>query len=144
MAAWNGHSGVAELLLTHGAEPEALAAGGATPLHYASQKGRLECVQLLIECGADKEALTADGGNTPLHLAAARGKAQVVSHLLEVGAGREIKNSAGKTALRLTQAEEVKEVLMLNDTPTSADLRSRSVRFHAHAEGADKDAEEEE
>ena len=60
------------MLIQHGAEPDVLAQGNATPLHYAAQGGRSECVEMLIECGAAKDARTVDG-NTALHLASSKG-----------------------------------------------------------------------
>ena len=41
-------------------------ANGSTALHYASAKGQVEVIKLLVEHGADKEAKTANGA-TPLH-----------------------------------------------------------------------------
>ena len=59
---------VAELLLEHGAEVDTRSKDHSTPLHLASQHGKLEMVRLLLDHGADPEA-NAEGymGEKPLH-----------------------------------------------------------------------------
>ncbi len=46
------------LLLAAGANANAAAASGATPLYIAAEGGHLEAVRVLLEAGADKEAAT--------------------------------------------------------------------------------------
>mmetsp|Transcript_7626 Transcript_7626/g.19455 ORF Transcript_7626/g.19455 Transcript_7626/m.19455 type:complete len:385 (-) Transcript_7626:37-1191(-) len=58
-------------------------ARGETALHFASQFGRLECVQVLLELGA--ESFVSDRGKTPVELAAAAGHAEVVGALCTAG-----------------------------------------------------------
>ena len=49
-----------------------------TSLHVAAHAGQFPCVQVLIDWGADTEAMTEIEGWTPLHLASQRGHAEVV------------------------------------------------------------------
>ena len=58
---------------------------GCTPLHYASQKGNLNAVWLLLEYGADVRVCD-KSGKTPLHLAVHHGHLEVVRELLELNA----------------------------------------------------------
>ena len=67
----NGHRNdarVARLLIERGADPNARGSGGYTPLHRASEAGRIETACLLIERGANVEAKN-DSGKTPLDVA---------------------------------------------------------------------------
>ena len=67
-ACW-GHEAVCRLLLEHGADPNIVADGRATPIHYACSDEEIRCppsiATLLLDFGADIEAT--DGlGRTPL------------------------------------------------------------------------------
>ncbi|XP_076144520.1 ankyrin repeat domain-containing protein 53 [Alosa pseudoharengus] len=55
-------------LLMHGAQVNAATKDGVTPLHQAAAEGLLECVQALLEAGADPH-LREMNGHTPLELA---------------------------------------------------------------------------
>lgn len=57
----------------------------ATPLLIASGSGHLDVVKLLVEAGAEVDAMT-DAGWTPLRAACAAGHAAVVKYLVERGA----------------------------------------------------------
>eukprot|EP00611_Tribonema_gayanum_P016791 TRINITY_DN2920_c0_g1_i2.p2 TRINITY_DN2920_c0_g1~~TRINITY_DN2920_c0_g1_i2.p2 ORF type:complete len:309 (-),score=42.28 TRINITY_DN2920_c0_g1_i2:660-1586(-) len=62
---------------------------GYTPLHFASQHGRLNVMRLLLEAGARVDGLPKDQGGcgaTPLHRAAFRGETEAVRLLLAAGA----------------------------------------------------------
>jgi ankyrin repeat protein len=52
-----------------------------TPLHFAAQSGHLDLVKLLLENGADPNAVT-KWKNTPHDLAAANGHTEVARLLL--------------------------------------------------------------
>ena len=65
------------LLLKHGADVNAVGAGeyfgGVTPLHLAARGGHLEVAEVLLQAGADVNAITGpkstDPNRTPLDLA---------------------------------------------------------------------------
>jgi len=67
-AAGNGHKEVLELLITKGADVNAKAGDGTTPLHNAAVYGHNEIAELLIANGANVNAKEVDG-LTPLDLA---------------------------------------------------------------------------
>ena len=56
--------------------------GGSTPLHWACQWNRPEAVKLLVERGANVEAIDRDG-HTPLHTACSEGSVECVQPLLD-------------------------------------------------------------
>ena len=68
-----------------------------TPLMVASGNGHVRVVQLLLEAGAQKEAVAADG-STPLMWAALEGRDSVVRLLLEAGAEMDVRDQGGWTA----------------------------------------------
>ena len=73
---------LARLLIEHGADVNARAAGGHIPLHEASANGNVELVKLLIENGADVHAKT-DDGKTPLDFATEYKQDEVIALLEE-------------------------------------------------------------
>ena len=50
--------------------------------HHSAERGRADCVELLLKAGAAKDSQDNDGG-TPLHCAAERGHAECVDLLLK-------------------------------------------------------------
>ncbi len=57
----------------------------STPLHWASARGHVKVVRVLLEHGADV-AVQNEDGSTPLHRASRRGRVEVVHVLLQHGA----------------------------------------------------------
>jgi len=71
---------------------------GKTPLHYAVSNGRMGCMNVLLEHGADLDACD-HTGMTPLHVAAMLGRVREAEWLLDHGAQRDIKDTFGDTPL---------------------------------------------
>jgi len=71
---------------------------GATPLHWACGEGKEECVEVLIERGADIN-LQDFGGETPLHWASLNGHKIPLELLLAKGANINAKADNGFTPL---------------------------------------------
>jgi hypothetical protein len=92
---------VAGALLKLGAVIEAAAEGGRRPLHIASAVGATDCVEVLLDAGAEDQVFTLAAHDTPLHLASANGHASCVELLfLKRGAlSIDAVNSSGQTAL---------------------------------------------
>jgi ankyrin repeat protein len=81
-----GNNEVAELLLiVEGVKPNLADEEGWTALHYAAQRGDLDCVRSLIEKKVDVNARSKEG-ETPLKLASAKGHSDVEAALTAAGA----------------------------------------------------------
>src|SRR3569833_714881 len=76
------------------------AADGWTALHLASHYGHLPIVKLLVEHGADVEAVAQNAiGNTPISAAAWGNRLDIVAYLATAGANVDAPNAWGSTAL---------------------------------------------
>ena len=90
---------------------------GGTPLHAAALYGQLDCMELLLERGADVAAKTGGmgRGESPLHFACAGGVAACVRLLLQRGADTEAIDEGGLTplffAVRENKLECARELL---------------------------------
>lgn len=73
---------------------------GYTALHYAARNGNTDICRLLLQNGANIDALTKCGKASPLHKAAVGGKLATVKVLLQYGACIDLKDADGHTALK--------------------------------------------
>ncbi|KAJ2983550.1 hypothetical protein NUW58_g6229 [Xylaria curta] len=73
------------LLISNGANLEALDSYGYTPLHDAADNGSINVLKLLIKQGACTEPLTSAFRSTPLMLACSEGHAEEALYLLQFG-----------------------------------------------------------
>ena len=73
------------------------------PLHAAAQAGYTEMAKLMVECGAEINALT-DVNNTALQLAAGDGHTEIVKMLIGLGANVMIPTEAGLNGTALHYA----------------------------------------
>eukprot|EP01104_Vermistella_antarctica_P020786 TRINITY_DN904_c0_g2_i1.p1 TRINITY_DN904_c0_g2~~TRINITY_DN904_c0_g2_i1.p1 ORF type:complete len:191 (-),score=35.76 TRINITY_DN904_c0_g2_i1:95-667(-) len=80
-------------------DPSMRDASGYTPLHYAARGGRLEACRVLLDRGADANAVTLAGHSTPLQRAAFVGHLEVVVLLTSRGACVDAADTDGMTAL---------------------------------------------
>jgi Ankyrin repeats (3 copies) len=72
---------------------------GYTPLHFACTSSiNNEIVLLLLECGANSNALSTDKG-TPIHQAALAGSVVKLEYLIQYGANLDIQDHRGRTPL---------------------------------------------
>jgi RNA polymerase sigma factor (sigma-70 family) len=76
---------MAEILFTHGADPNVRARYRQTPLHVAAQSGKVEMAKLLLAHGAQVSARDANG-QTPLEMAIAAGSEEMIEVLRAAGA----------------------------------------------------------
>jgi ankyrin repeat protein len=105
MAAYDGYTEIAKLLIEKGAEVNAK--GGIdidmTPLIYAASQDRVDTLKLLIDNGANVNVKTKYGW-TPLFFAASRGKVDIAKLLIDKGADVNAKLPTGETVL--SEAEQ--------------------------------------
>ncbi|KAL3201811.1 hypothetical protein MRX96_042827 [Rhipicephalus microplus] len=101
---------VISLLLQNEAKVDIKDKHGFSPLHFASQAGSVDAIQLLLDAGADPNA-TGLGGIAPLHLAASAGKIAAVRLLLERGADVLSFAQDGKSPLCCAGSTDVYSVL---------------------------------
>lgn len=81
------------------------APNGMSALHFAAANGHMNCVQMLVEAGANVNACSNEHGITPLHSAAKLDFAHIVRYLVQNGADPNLKGksgSHGKTATALS------------------------------------------
>jgi ankyrin repeat protein len=93
-----GWSALAGVLLERGADPNARAVDGRTPLLLAADHDDLDSARVLLGRGARVNAATSSG-ITGLMLAAGRGHMDMVTLLLEQGADPNLRARNGRTAI---------------------------------------------
>jgi hemoglobin len=102
-AAGEGSLPTVQLLLQLGADPNATAQGGRTPLYSVGNECDAdggEVVRALVDAGANVNAHMGVKRCTALHMAARRGNVAVAKALLECGANIEARDSMGDSQLR--------------------------------------------
>ena len=91
---------------------------GATPLHLACSKGSKKAVDILLDLGANINAVDNEG-NSCLHHAVNSSNLTILKKLLIRGADKTIINKEGKTALQLAQENNGKtatDILSANNS----------------------------
>jgi ankyrin repeat protein len=72
--------------------------GGITPLHWACNSSEDEIVMLLLELGANPNAISNEKG-TPVHWAISESNLIKLGYLIQYGANLDIQDDKGKTPL---------------------------------------------
>lgn len=109
MAAFKGNRQAAGALLQRGA---AVNRPGWTPLHYAAASGDVDIASMLIEHKAELDS-RAPTGATPLIMAAQEGKEAIVRLLLARGANPFLLDNYKRSALRVAELAEQREIVQL-------------------------------
>lgn len=88
IAARGDHTGIVAALLAAGADPN-LPGGefGKMALHQAAERGAIESARLLLDHGADVNAVTVRTGWPAIHSAQLKDRTEMVAFLREKGAG---------------------------------------------------------
>ena len=89
---------IVEILLDHGADPNAQDFNSCTPLHLAVFNETVDIVRCLIDRNADLE-ISNDIGETPLHWAARSGLDKITQLLLSTKVNSSAVNDIGRTPL---------------------------------------------
>jgi ankyrin repeat protein len=94
-------SDIARILIANGADPnQRIGNRGDTLLHRAAASGNIGFAVVLLEHGADANAMNGTG-QSPLHLAAGRGYEYLADHLLQQGATANATTKHGDTPLHI-------------------------------------------
>ncbi|KAJ6825764.1 tankyrase-2 [Iris pallida] len=80
-------------------------------IHFASQKGHLEVVRMLLSSGVSVKA-TNKKGFTALHYAVQGSHPELIKYLVRKGAKLNAKTKAGETPSDLAKSEEVRSLLV--------------------------------
>ncbi len=103
-AAMRGDIAKVRALLAEQMDVNAPQGDGMTALHWASDRGDLPMVNLLLRSGAKLTGTTKNGGYTALHVASRAGQGAIVQALLAGGADHTTLTATGATALHLAAA----------------------------------------
>ena len=114
-AAGLGWASTVESLLHRPLDPDSFHCdrSAAAPLCWASAKGHVETVRLLLEAYASVDALRNPDGETPLWIACAHGHVQVAGLLLQAGADKNARNCLNEMPLGVASRLGYVEVVRL-------------------------------
>ena len=93
------HENMAAFLLEQGMDPNHMNWHRLTLLHHTAMKGELAKARLLVDRGADIDAVDEDYRSTPLGVAVREGQREVVDLLLERGADPNVSGAPWSTPL---------------------------------------------
>uniref|UniRef100_A0ABD2X5S7 Uncharacterized protein n=1 Tax=Trichogramma kaykai TaxID=54128 RepID=A0ABD2X5S7_9HYME len=133
LAVCGGHAKALGMLLSRGADPNAVDARGATPLHRVCED-RHELAEPFLGC-CERLGVTVrmnerdNEGNSPLHLALRMAGRPTVELLLRRGADPNLANAKGETPL-LTMIRENREVDLVETLLEFSDDKYRPVRVN--------------
>ena len=100
---------------------------GYTPLHLAATKNNSEVVKILLENGAEVDAVAIDSGCTALHYAASLGYAELCELLARYGANLDAQTTRLETPLHLAVAKgHAGVVALLLKYHARLDIRDRN------------------
>lgn len=116
-AAAKGFASIVQVLFDAGLDPNITYGHSLTALMWAAGHSNdvpppegLKAVELIVKSGARLDAAD-DRGRTALMIAAERNHPLIVNFLLEQGADRSARDKAGKSALDLASAQDVRQLL---------------------------------
>ena len=98
--------------------------GWKKPLHMSAKKGHDSCVRVMLDSGADVDAVNSTG-RTALHLAARNGHVDVMKTLLKQDANIDATDESGWTALHHAANNDCEAIVRLL-TNRGADLNARA------------------
>jgi len=104
LASMLGHTAVVAFLVKH-ADLDVKTVYGKTPLLLACAYGHENVVRILLECGADVNAVENIMGNTALHYACQQGFIHIAHLLVQYHASCHVENYDGDTALHIASTK---------------------------------------
>jgi hypothetical protein len=112
-AAVNGHADTIKSRIAQDKDINPRNIRGQTPLHLAAAEGNNDAVQLLLESGAEVDAVATDSGCTSLHYAASLGHVELCESLVRYGADPDAQTARQGTPLHLAVSRGHPEVVAL-------------------------------
>lgn len=131
LAADQASKATIELLMGHGADPDAGDQGGTTPLHVAARRGEAAIVRALVKSSRGRPNRE---NNRPVSVAAYYGKPEVFQILFEPDKAREV-NTDGQSLLHLAafggHPEILKTLIPYFETVDGSDRKGWTPLFYA-------------
>jgi len=115
---------IAKLLIARDADPNIPGREGYTALQSAASDGDIDAARLLLEAGADVNAVHTRYGYTPLAVAVLNGHAEIVRMLLRAGADPSVKIKDGTAILEIAEKKHRADIVdMLKAAATSVNAK---------------------
>ncbi len=127
-----GREEAVRILLSHGADPNAVEELGETPLHWAVGGGDAGIAELLLSSHADVNAV-AEWAGTPLHRAVREGNTGLAELLLAYGAQINAPDGGGRSPLHKARRREIVEFLLERDADLHAHTKYGRTPLHVAA-----------
>ena len=121
-----GRNDIVELLLKHGADPNAMTITSETPLHWAATLGQSKAIEILLRAGSDANSATQLTKERPVHFASMLNCKEALQSLLG-SADVKAQSSEGWTALHYAAAYghiEIVEILISRGAEIDAETYS--------------------
>ena len=132
LAALNGNTEVARMLIERGADILAGDADNSQPIHCAAIAGNVQIIDMLLRKGADINAPD-NNGATALTFAAARTQTETVRYLLEKGADVHVRNGRGMTPIFFAQTPMVATLMLERGADPNARASDSTTALHIAA-----------
>ena len=119
-----GETRIVEQFLKAGFSVDSCDSSGVSLLNIAVRKGHVQVASLLIDNGANINAVSGDRCNTPVMDAAAEGNSEILAKLINAGAVLDLKSKSGQTALVLAVGRQAEDTaLALIETGADIDIK---------------------
>ena len=135
MAAFCGLHDMITFLVGKGADVNAMCLGNYTAISMAILQEHTQCVNILIEAGADVNVANVSNGTTPLMDAAYRPNAEAIDLIIKKGADVNMTSHDGSTALILASAIQQDVILPQGTEVNSKKYRNRVRRLLSSLKG---------
>lgn len=116
---------------------------GRTPLHVACSMGHADCVETLVNLGADVNCRRDSDLWTPLHCSAEKGQLDCVKLLLDAGALSNSVDKYGDTAMRIAEIyghQHIIRLLKSHESQQLCDCGSEELHRDSETKGPERKA----